>query len=218
MGDTDAVALLLAALTCGERFAARRARDNVGLAPDDATRKEQEHIAEHEERSYELVSARLAEVGDRTLTERFQPFFQSFHDRCAPSDWVEAQAFHYIGDALVSEFGDALAGKLDPVSAEVVTRSLGGREAQEAFSLNELQRAIELDPDARPRIADYARRISGEALTQTSRALEAAAALRDLLGGVAGEKAILLDLLEAHRVRLDRLGIDLVEMDDDDGI
>ena len=67
------------------------------------------------------------------------------------------------------------------------------------------------DPATGERVAGYARRIIGEALTQTSRALEQATVLRDLLGGQEGEKRFLLNLLERHRARLDRLGIERLE-------
>lgn len=216
MTEADATALLLAALACGERFAVTRAADDVELAPDEETRRQQQAVAEREQRNLELVAARLAEIGGDSLIERFQPHFEAFHRACSPETWVQAQTLHYTGDALVSEFAEALAGKLDPVSAEVVHVTLGEREDQEAFALSELQRAMDADPPVRAQIASYARRISGEALTQTKRAMDSAAALRDMLGGFQGEKELLLDLLERHRARLDRLGIDLLDDEDDE--
>ena len=216
MSEPDATALLLAALVCGERLAVMRAHDDVALAPDERSRRQQEDIARNEEQNFALVAARLEEVDAPELAERFLPFFEAFHRACAPSTWIEAQTLHYTGDALVSEFAEFLAGKLDPVSAGVVHTTLGEREDQEAFALTELQRAMDADPTARAAIASYARRISGEALTQTKRAVDSAQALRDMLGGFQGEKELLLDLLERHRARLDRLGIDLLDDDEDD--
>lgn len=216
MSDQDAVAQLLAALVCGERLAVQRAHQDVALAPDERSRRQQEDIARQEEANLALVSARLDEMGGMGFTERFQPFFEAFHAACEPSTWIESQTLHYAGDALVSEFAEFLAGRLDPVSAEVVHAALSEREDQEQFALTELQRAMQDDPSQRAAIASYARRISGEALTQTKRALDAAQALRDLLGGFQGEKELLLDLLERHRARLDRLGIDLLDDDEDD--
>ncbi len=215
MTDQEAVASLLGALACGERLAAQRARENVRFAPDERARSQQEHIAELEERKRDLVEARLAEVGSMGLATRFLPYFEAFHERTEPSDWLEAQTFHYAGDALTSDFAEAVGQQVDPVSAEIL-KQLGDREAQEAFALDELTRAIERDLQVRGRIAAYARAISGEALTQTSRALDSAVALRELLGGDAGEKRLLLELLERHRVRLDRLGIDTVDDDEDE--
>ena len=216
MSEQNPTALLLGALTCGERLGAKRARDNVALAPDERARQEQARVADREQERAALVAARLAEVGSADLAARFTPYFDAFHQHTAPTDWVEAQAFHYVGDALVAEFAEELAGKVDPVSAEVIANALGDREDMEGFALDELTRAMEQDPGAKERIAHYARRISGEALTQTRRALSDAPALQTLLGGPAGEKQLLLQLLESHRLRLDRLGIDLMDFDEDD--
>lgn len=207
------MAEIVGALSYGERVAAARARTNIRLAPDDRRRKVQEASAEREEHNARLMEARLAEVGSADLATRFQPFFDAFFDRTEPTEWVEAQTWHYVGDALVSDFADALAPLLDPISAEIVRRSLGDREEQETFALDELTQAIEEDPAVAERIAHYARRIAGEALTQTRRALDQTGVLRQLLGDDEGEKRLILGLLERHRVRLDRLGIDRVEAD-----
>ncbi len=79
-----------------------------------------------------------------------------------------------------------------------------------------MKAALDGDGDATERVAAYSRRVVGEALTQTRRALDASEALGALLGGEEGEKRILLDLLQRHRRRLDRLGIEPVEPDEPD--
>ena len=198
---------LLAALAYGELLAATRARDNASFAPDVRRRDAQVGVAEREERNHRLIAARLGEFGAESMSARFRPFFDQFFAGTEPSDWVEAQAFHYVGDALVSDFAEVLVGVLDAVSAEIVRTTLGEREWQESFALEELVRAMDEDPGQLERIAAYARRIAGEALTQTRRALQQAALLREALGGM------VLSLLERHRARLDRLGIERVEID-----
>jgi hypothetical protein len=218
--DKEAVAELLAALAYGEGAAAARAGESLRFAPDSRRADAQRGVADREAHNHRLIQARLEEVGSAGLTRRFSPFFDAFFERTEPSDWVEAQAFHYIGDALVSDFADALIDiledSLDPVSAEIVRHTLGEREDQESFALEELTRAIEEDPRALERVAGYSRRIAGEALTQTSRALDQSTKLRDLLGRGEGEKRLLLDLLDGHRARLDRLGIERLEIDSQD--
>jgi tRNA-(MS[2]IO[6]A)-hydroxylase (MiaE)-like len=206
-----AVAELLAALAYGERAAAARAEDNVGFAPDSHRADSQRGIADREARNARLIEARLEEFASPELTRQFQPYFDAFFSHTKPRDWLEAQAFHYVGDALVSDMADALVPLVDPVSAEIVRHTLGEREDQEAFALEELTRAMREDPREADRIAAYARRIAGEALTQTQRALGEAPGLRGLLGGSEGEKRLVLDLLDRHRARLDRLGIEKVE-------
>lgn len=211
MSADPAVAELVAALTCGERLALRRAEANVALAPDGRARSEQASVARAEQESLQLLEARLAEVGDGDLESRFLPYFEAFFEATVPEDWVEAQVFHYIGDALVAEFANDVIPVLDTVSGEVVRRALCERDDQDAFSLDQVTAALEQDPSRIERVAAYARRVAGEALTQTRRALDSSDAITELLGGEEGEKRLLLDLLDKHRRRLDRLGIEAVD-------
>jgi len=95
----------------------------------------------------------------------------------------------------------------------VVRRALGDREGQETFALDELTRAIQEDPNVKERIRRYSQRIVGEAFTQTAKALGATEGLRALLGGEEAGKRFVLSLLDGHRQRLDRLGIEPVESD-----
>ncbi len=212
-GPADVVAEVLAALVYGEWCGARRSQSSVELAPDGRRRAEQQGVATREHQNYELMHARLQELGEEGLTERFKPYFDAFFAHTEPSDWIEAQAFHYVGDALVSDFADVLVPLLDRVSAEVVRRALGDREDQETLALDELTRAMSDDPLAAERIRRYSQRIVGEAVTQTSRALGATQGLRTLLGGEEAGKRFVLSLLDRHRQRGDRLGIEPVEPD-----
>jgi hypothetical protein len=159
-------------------------------------------VAEREAQNASLVEARLGELGSPEM---------AFFERTEPSDWLEAQVFQYVGDALVRDLADALAPVLDRVSAEVVRRALSDRDEQESFALDEISRQIDGDPKTAERLARYSRRVIGDALTQTRRALDGTDALRHLLGGEEGEKRMLLDLLGRHRVRLDRMGVEPVD-------
>jgi len=210
-GSPEAVADLLAALSVGERLAHERAQNTVALAPDDGRRKQQQHVASREAENASLMQARARELGSEEAFRKFEPFFREFFEHTVPGDWLEAQTFQYVGDSLVKDLTDALAPVLDPVSAEVVRRTLAERDEQDAFALDEITGGIEADPAAADRIATYARRVIGEALTQTRRALDETDAVRTLLDGEEGEKRLLLDMLERHRRRLDRLGIEPVE-------
>ncbi len=211
--DARFTAEILAALAYGEQLGAERARRSMGLAPDSRASREQEHIADLERANWELVDARLRELDGEAFTELVKPFFDTFFEQTEPQDWVEAQTFHYVGDALVSDFADELVPLVDRVSGEVIRRALRDRDAQETFALDELQRVLRDDPGNAERIAEYSRRIVGEALTQTSRALEATTGLRSLLGGSDAGKRFILTLLDRHRQRLDRLGVEPVETD-----
>jgi hypothetical protein len=205
------VAQILAALSLGERLARTRAERNVALAPDARTRRHQEDVAERERENASLLEARLTEVGSKELEEAFRPFLEAFFDHTDPADWLEAQAWHYVGDALVRDFADILVPALDPVTAEVTRRALAERDEQESFALDEVTRLVGDDPATAERVAAYARKVIGEALTQTRRALNETGALKSLLGSDEMEKRVLLSLLQRHRERLDRLGIELVD-------
>ena len=207
------MAEVLAALAYGELRGAERAKDSVQLAPDGRSRTEQAHVANLEEANQELIMARLRELGEEELTDRFKPYFDAFFDHTQPKDWVEAQTFHYVGDALVSDFADVLIPLLDRVSAEVVRRALRDREDQETFALDELTRAMREDPSASERIRKFSQRVVGEAFTQTSRAIGATEGLRALLGGAEAGRRFVIQMLDGHRKRLDRLGIEPVESD-----
>lgn len=205
------VAELLAALTYGERRALRRAEANVALAPDGETRVQQQGVADAEREALELLEARLAEVGSPDLEVRFHPYFDPFFEATEPGDWIEAQTFHYVGDALVADFGEAVIPGLDRISGEVVRKALCERDEQDAFALDQVTGSIRKHPSTTERVADYARRVAGEALTQTRRALEASGALSGVLGGEEEQKRVILQLLDRHRRRLDRLGIEAVD-------
>src|SRR5437870_11987325 len=166
----DLLGEVLAALAYGEELGAKRAQDAVALAPDFRAAAQQQHIADLEHQNWELVDARVREMHGEAFVEIVRPFFDAFFAHTEPKDWLEAQTFHYVGDALVSDFADVLVPLVDPVSAEVVRRALGDREAQETFALDELHRVMEDDPAARERIRKYAQRIVGEGFTQTGRA------------------------------------------------
>jgi hypothetical protein len=209
--DSRMIAEVLAALAYGERCGARRSAESVKLAPDGRSRTEQQHVADRERQNWELIEARLKELGNEQLSELFKPYFDAFFAETEPHDWVEAQTFHYMGDALVSDFADMLVPLLDRVSGEIVRRALGDREGQETFALDELTRAMREDPGVAERIRRYTQRIVGEALTQTSRAIEKTEGMRTLLGGEEGGKRFILGLLDRHRQRVDRLGIEPVE-------
>ena len=202
---------MIAALCYGERVAGRRAAEAASLAPDARGRQHQEQVAAKERHSADLLEFRLAEIGSPGLQDAFRPFFDAFFDRTQPRDWIEAVTFHYVGDAMVRDFAEVLVPTLDPISAELVRSALSDRDAQEAFALDELTRHMEEEPASRTRIAAYARKVIGEALTQTRKALNETDALSELLGGLEQEKRLLLEVLERHRVRLDRLGIEAVD-------
>src|SRR2546429_9865631 len=79
-----AIAEFLAALAYGERRGAQRSTDSIRLAPDGRSRAIQEHVASRERDNWELVEARLRELGEQALMERFAPYFDAFFEHTEP--------------------------------------------------------------------------------------------------------------------------------------
>ena len=97
----------------------------------------------------------------------------------------------------------------------MVRRALGDREGQETFALDELTRAMDEDPVTKDQIRRYSARIVGEAFTQTGRALRPSPASVRCLRTTRVTNRFVIALLERHRVRLDRLGIDTLDDEDE---
>ena len=101
---------MLAALAYGEECGARRSASSSPWPPTAGGAEEQRAVARREKQNHELIVARVRELGGEERIAQFRPFFDAFFARTDPVDWVEAQAFHYVGDALVSDFADLPSG------------------------------------------------------------------------------------------------------------
>src|SRR6266536_1994802 len=75
--DRSVVAEVLASVAYGELCGARRSEESVKLAPDGRTRTEQRAVADRELQNYQLIEARLKELGDEQLMELFRPYFDA---------------------------------------------------------------------------------------------------------------------------------------------
>src|SRR5438270_13011156 len=97
--DGTVVAEVIAAIAYGERLGAKRAQDAVRLAPDARSASLQQHIADRERQNSDRVEARLGEAGGEGRIDRYQPFRDAFFEHTEPTDCVEAQPFHRVGEA-----------------------------------------------------------------------------------------------------------------------
>jgi hypothetical protein len=184
----------------------------VGSAPTLALAERQAAFAIEEFERYRILRRRL-----NTLTrdvesslERFRAPLDAFYEH-APTEWLDAQVFQYIGDRITTDFAEMLAPALDERSAVAVDDALTGRAAHDAFALEQIELALATEPDAQTRVASVAGRIVGEALTRLRETLLDSNALALVLGGEEAVKDLVLELLARHRERLDRLGVDRVD-------
>ena len=144
----------------------------------------------------------------------FVPVLDAYHERTTPNDWLEGLVKAYVGDGIARDFYREVSAFLDPGTHELVTTVLTD-EGHAEFVLREVRHAIEMDPRVSGRLALYARRLVGEALSQAQRV----AADRDgltalLVGSGPGAGADLAELVrmfgritQAHSRRMQLLGL-----------
>jgi hypothetical protein len=212
----EAVVDLLGALAYGELTAFSRLAADADLAPSLSAKAALARFAVTEFSHFELVRSRLEAI-DTDPDVAMEPFvaaLDAFHERTAPQTWLEGLVKAYVGDGIARDFYREISAFLDPQTHGLVTTVLQD-EGHAEFVLREVRQAIEADPRQAGRLALWARRLVGEALSQAQRV----AADRDgltalLVGSVPGAGADLAELVrmfgritEAHLRRMQLLGL-----------
>jgi hypothetical protein len=215
-----AVMDLLGLVAYGELTAFERLAADAGTSPTLDGKAQLAGMAAAEFGHFRTVRARLAELGAEP-TEAMAPFREAvdaFHEHTRPSDWLESLVKAYIGDTLAADFNREAARFLDPDSRAVVEAVLEDM-GQAAFVVEHVRAAIAADPKVAGRLALWARRIVGEALTQAQHVATRRAALAALLSGSLGvpgrdgpvdpgEMGEMFDrLTSAHGKRMAQLGL-----------
>jgi hypothetical protein len=207
---------LFGALAYGEMTAFSRLAADADLAPSLVAKAELARMAAGEFAHYERVHARLVELG-ADPQEAMAPFVaavDAFHERTAPSTWLEGLVKAYVGDGIASDFYREISAYLDPASRELVLSVLADT-GQATFVVAEVRTAVAADPAVAGRLALWARRLVGEALSQAQRvAAERDGLVALLVGGAARPGADLAELsrmfgriTDEHTRRMERLGL-----------
>jgi hypothetical protein len=212
-----AVVDLLGVLAYGELMASQRLAADAALAPTIADQVELSTMAAAEFRHFTRLRDRLVELG-ADPSEAMQPFrvpLERFHEMTAPSDWLEGLVKAYVGDGIGVDFYREIAASLDPETRSLVLdvcEDLG----QSAFVVDRVRAAIAEDPRVEGRLALWARRLVGEALSQAQHVAAERDALTALLIGEVGEGeamdltaigAMLSRLTDEHSRRMQALGL-----------
>jgi hypothetical protein len=210
-----AVVDLLGALAYGELSAFERLAEDAKLAPTLGDKAELAAMATAEFHHFERLRDRLAEIGEPP-NEAMAPFgaaLDGFHRQTAPSDWLEGLVKAYVGDAIASDFYREVAARLDSDTRELVLAVLDDT-GHAAFAVGKVREAIAADPRVGGRLALWARRLMGEALSQAQRVVAERDALSTMLvGGVAdgfdlAEVGRMFSrITEAHTKRMAALGL-----------
>jgi tRNA-(MS[2]IO[6]A)-hydroxylase (MiaE)-like len=210
-----AVVDLLGALAYGELAAFERLAEDAKLAPTLADKAALARMASAEFHHYERLNERLSAI-DATPNEAMEPFARAldeFHRQTAPSDWLEGLVKAYVGDSIASDFYREVAARLDTDTRALVLAVLDDT-GHGNFAVEKVRAAIEADPRVGGRLALWARRLMGEALSQAQRVVADRDALSTMLvGGVAdgfdlAEVGRMFSrITEAHTKRMAALGL-----------
>ncbi|MCK1796060.1 ferritin-like domain-containing protein [Streptomyces sp. XM4193] len=210
-----AVVDLLGVLAYGELAAFERLAEDAKLAPNLADKAELVAMASAEFQHFDALSRRLTHI-EEDPTHAMEPFVASldeFHRQTAPSDWLEGLIKAYVGDSIASDFYREVAVRLDADTSRLVLDVLDDT-GHSNFVVEKVRAAIEADPRVGGRLALWARRLMGEALSQAQRVVADRDALSTMLvGGVAdgfdlAEVGRMFSrITEAHTKRMAALGL-----------
>ncbi|WP_433545815.1 ferritin-like fold-containing protein [Streptomyces sp. CA-294286] len=210
-----AVVDLLGALAYGELAAFERLAEDAKLAPTLGDKAALAKMASAEFHHFERLRDRLADI-DVEPTAAMEPFAKAlddFHHLTAPSDWLEGLVKAYVGDSIASDFYREVAARLDTDTRSLVLAVLDDT-GHGNFAVENVRAAIEADPRVGGRLALWARRLMGEALSQAQRVVAERDSLSTMLvGGVAdgfdlAEVGRMFSrITEAHTKRMAALGL-----------
>lgn len=210
-----AVVDLLGALAYGELAAFERLAEDAKLAPTLADKAELASMASAEFQHFERLRDRLTQIGEdpTAAMEPFAAALDEFHHQTAPSDWLEGLIKAYVGDSIASDFYREVAVRLDSDTRALVLAVLDDT-GHSGFAVEKVRAAIEADPRVGGRLALWARRLMGEALSQAQRVVAERDALSMMLvGGVtagfdlAEVGRMFSRITEAHTKRMAALGL-----------
>ncbi|MBB3730668.1 ferritin-like fold-containing protein [Nonomuraea dietziae] len=214
MTESPGVVDLLGVLAYAELSAfLRLAEDAAHLAPTLTDRAVLGELAVAEYAHFELLRDRLLSLGadpDKAMSP-FVEALDEWHLKTTPGDWLEALVKAYVGTGIALDFYREAARRLDPAIADLVDEVLMD-EGRSAFAVERVRAAVEADPTLTGRLALWARRLVGEALSQGQRVAAVRPELAQLLvEAVHDDQAeisrLFARLTEEHGKRMAALGI-----------
>ena len=226
-GEADAVAFadpgyraavvdLLGAVAYGELSAFERLAEDSRHAPDLTDKIALATMACIQFGHVQPLLHRIHSLGVSPVAamDPFRKPFDAFHAKTAPSDWLEGLVKAYVGDGLAADFYREVAAFLDAGTRELIIESLADAGYAD-FAVDRVRRAIAADPRVGGRLALWARRLMGEALSQAQRVAAERDSLAALLAGGVDRPGMDLAALgrmfsritENHVQRMSELGL-----------
>ena len=212
-----AVVDLLGGLAYSELTAFERLTEDAAGAPTLEDKVALAAMAAAEFGHFDRLRHRLVEL-DADPFAAMEPFHapvDAFHEHTAPSDWLESLIKAYVGDGLAADFYREIAAYLDVDTRDLILDDARRHRASRSSSSRRCGGAIEENPKIAGRLALWARRLMGEALSQAQRVAAERDALAALLvGGVdrpgmdlAAIGRMFARLAETHTARMAALGL-----------
>ena len=204
---------LLGALAYGELSAFDRLAADARMAPTISGRVAMSGMAAVEYDHYEKLAGRLTEFGvaPEKAMEPFVAALETYHALTEPTTWLEGVVKAYVGDGMAADFYREIAEFVDPSTRELIHEVIA-ESGRAAFAVREVQAAVAAQPTTAGRLALWARRLVGEAISQTQHVLADRDSLMELfLGGtgeVAGISALITRITDRHTERMRALGLE----------
>ncbi|MEU8245433.1 ferritin-like fold-containing protein [Nonomuraea sp. NPDC048916] len=214
MNESPGVVDLLGVLAYAELSAyAHMTEDAASLAPSLADRAALSELAVAEYGHFRLLRDRLAELG-ADPEEAMSPFVEAldaWHAQTTPADWLQALVKAYVGEGIAFDFYREAAKRLDAPIAKLVDEVLAD-EGRSEFAVERVRAGLAADPVAGGRLALWARRLVGEALSQGQRVAAARPELARMLAEAEADdqaeiSRMFARLTEEHGKRMAALGI-----------
>jgi hypothetical protein len=220
-GDTmgaAAVLDLLAVLAYSELSAFDHLADDARLAPTLSARAQMSAMAATEYGHYELLARRLAQSG-ADAEQAMAPFVaavETYHSLTEPATWLEAVVKAYVGDGLAADFYREIATFVDHDTEQLIASVLVDAGRAE-FAVREVKATLAEQPAVAGRLALFARRLVGEAISEAQHVLADRDSLTSLLvggtggtggtGDLAGIAGLFTRITDRHTERMAALGL-----------
>jgi hypothetical protein len=207
-----AIVDLLGALAYAELSAFDRLADDARMAPTLDGRAHMSAMAAFEMGHYSRLAERLTAVGvpPAVAMEPFVAALETYHSLTEPTTWLEGVVKAYVGDGMAADFYREVAEYVDASTRDLIHEVLadGGRAE---FAVREVRAAIAAQPAVAGRLALWARRLVGEAISQTQHVLADRDALMLLLmegtGDLSGVAGLISRITGNHEERMNALGL-----------
>jgi hypothetical protein len=208
----DAVVDLLAALAYGELSAFDHLAEDARMAPTLEARVHLSGMAATEFGHHTILAAALRERG-AVPEDAMAPFvaaLETYHALTEPATWLEAVVKAYVGDGLAADFYREVAAFVDGPT-ETLIREVLSDAGRAEFAVREVHSTLAEQPAAAGRLALFARRLVGEAISQAQHVLADRDALMSLLvagtGDIAGVATLFTRITDQHGTRMAALGL-----------